>query len=568
MIQNFQLIKNFLPNNYKTSYYKLIFLSFVISILELFSIALVIPLVQFLFSDLSDTKVLLRVLSNYSILIDKNVIFVTFIGVYLSKILITYFNNVYRETFIYSLNKDIASKLLKLYLSQPISFFKEKNSSELIKNINSEAWQACGGAVKSFVVFISEIMLLLVLTIFLLNLYFSLTIFFLILVLSLSYFFFKFYKKKIRSYSENRVYAEESVLRNFIESIGAIKEIKIFQKFNFFISNFINSKNYENEIRKKIEILATLPRLYYETILVLLLFLFYLSTIYVNLNLTDISYILTAFIAVSIRLIPSFSKINGNLQNFQMYKISIEIVQKDFSNLNQQYLEQINILPINFHKKILINNINFSFNNKKIIKNFSYEIEKGDYIGIYGESGTGKTTLVNLISGLEKPDNGDIICDEQKINNNILGWYKNFGIVHQSNFFLNDTIKNNIILDKNTNDSDQNQKVIKLLKDLNLNKFIEKIDYLVGERGSKLSLGEQQRVALARAFYKDISILILDEATSNLDKENEDIILSKIKAKNEEGLTVLHISHDLKSLRHSNKILKFTNQEIVKSQNF
>jgi len=568
MIKNFKDIYEFLPGNYRKKYFNLIFFSFIVNALELISIALVVPIIQIIFSDFSSKSVFLKVSEWMSFQINVNHIFYIFISVYLFKLIITYFINKYRENFTFNLNAEICSKLLKLYLSQPLIFFKEKNSSELIKNINTEAWQACGGAIRPYIILISELMLVTILIIFLLNLYFFTSIIFIVIISLLSFLFFKYYKKRIHQYSKERVMAEEGVLRSFIESIGAIKEIKIFEKFEFFTKKFMHNKKKENDIRTKIEILSSIPRLFYEFILVIILLLFFLSSFILNYQSTDVSYMVTAFLAVSIRLIPSFSRINQSLQSCQMFMISINIIQDDFKNLKNEFTEQAKISKLNFNKKIEIANISFFYKNKKIIDNFSFEINKGDYVGIFGESGSGKTTLVNLILGLEKPDSGEILSDGQNINQNILGWYKNFGMVHQSNFFLNDTVKNNISLKKELLMSEENQKIENILSELNLEKFIineqsENEKYLVGERASKLSMGEQQRLALARSLYKDISILILDEATSNLDKENELLILKKIKEMNEKNLTVLHISHDKNTLTNANKILELKKNKII-----
>lgn len=568
MIKNFKLIYEFLPNNYRKKYFNLIFLSFIVNALELISIALVVPIIQIIFSDFSSKSVFLKVSEWISYEINVNQIFYIFVSIYIFKLILTYFINRYRENFTFNLHTEICSKLLKLYLSQPLNFFKEKNSSELIKNIHTEAWQACGGAIRPYIILISELMLVLILVIFLLNLYFYISIFFILTISLLSFLFFKYYKKRIHQYAKERVLAEESVLRSFIESIGAIKEIKIFEKFGFFTKNFIDNKKIENNIRTKIEILATIPRIFYEFILVIILLLFFLSSLILDYKSMDVSYVITAFLAVSIRLIPSFSRINQSLQSCQMFMISLNIVQDDFKNLKNKYTNQTKVSKLNFNNKIKINNMSFFYKNKKIIDNFSFEINKGDYIGIFGESGSGKTTLVNLILGLEKPDSGEILTDGQNINQNILGWYKNFGMVHQSNFFLNDTVKNNISLKKELLTSEEDRKIEKILADLNLEKFIidkksKNHKYLVGERASKLSMGEQQRLALARALYKDISVLILDEATSNLDKENESLILNKIKDMNSKNLTVLHISHDKNILNNANKLLKLQKNKII-----
>ena len=265
----------------------------------------------------------------------------------------------------------------------------------------------------------------------------------------------------------------------------------------------------------------------------------------------------TAFFAVSLRLIPSFTRINQSIQSCNMYMVSLKILEDEFNNLDKAYVDSKNINKLKFSKEIKLERINFSYNNKTIFQNFNYSIQKGDYIGISGRSGSGKSTLVNLLVGFEKPQSGKILSDNININDNILGWYKNFGYVYQSNFFLNETIEKNITLsDKSTLDFEK-RKIEQILINLNLEKFIPKMSTQnIGERGSKLSEGERQRLALARVLFKDITILILDEATSNLDKKNEDLILDQIKKMNKDGMTLIHISHDENVLKDASKHIR------------
>jgi ATP-binding cassette, subfamily B, bacterial PglK len=557
MIKNFNKIYKFLPNKYKKKFLKLIFFSFILNIFEIFSLALIIPVVQGIFFNHSSSFGLIKIFESINFSLTSSQIFYTFVVIYMAKLLITYFINRYRESFTFKLNYKISSKLLKLYLNQPLSFFKQKNSSELLKNLNAETWGACGGAIRPYIVFLSEIMLVIVLIIFLLNLYFFYTIFFITFISTFSYLFFKIYKNKINDYSNTRVSAEEKTLRSYIESIGAIKEIKIFEKIEFFIQNFNKNKSKENDVRKKVEVLATLPRIFYEFMLVIILVVFFILSNFLDFNSSNISSMATAFFAVSLRLIPSFTKISQSIQSCSMYMISLKIIENELNNLNKIKPNTKNIEKLSFNNEIKLTNVNFGYDDKAIIQNFSCSIKKGDYIGISGRSGSGKSTLVNLIIGFETPESGIIQVDNKNINNNILGWYRNFGYVHQSNFFLNETIEKNITLNDEITSNYDKQRIEKILYNLNLEKFIlNSANQSIGERGSKLSEGERQRLALARVLFKDISILILDEATSNLDKTNENLILKQIKKMNEDGLTLIHISHDESALVNANKYIK------------
>lgn len=554
MIKNFKKINNFLPQKYKKKFYKLISLSFILNFFELFSIALIIPIIQIIFFDSNIENNFINTAFNLNLKINADQIFYLFIFIYLTKLFISYLIIKYRESFTFKLNFEISKQLLILYLSQPLNFFKAKNSSELVKNLITESWQACGGFIRPYVVLISEIMLVIVLIAFLLKLYFFYTIIFITFIVTLSYLFFRFYKNNINSLSKTRVISEEKTIRSYIESIGAIKEIKIFEKINFFIKNFITNKHEENSVRQKVEVFSALPRIFYEFVLLVILIIFFVFMKFENFNTENFTVLLTAFFAVFLRLLPSFTKINQSVQACGMYLVSLDLISNQFKELNNEYIESKNLKEFKFSSEIKIINISHRYGSNKIFTNFSYDLKKGDYLGISGESGSGKSTLANLIIGFEEPNNGEILADNINIKNNLVGWYRNFGVVHQSNFFLNETIEKNITLQNEDLNLDEKSKIKEILINLNLEKFVPQFNkFRVGERASKLSQGERQRLAIARVLYKDISILVLDEATSNLDKDNEELILKKIKTMNDNGLTVIHISHDENALKNANK---------------
>ena len=176
--------------------------------------------------------------------------------------------------------------------------------------------------------------------------------------------------------------------------------------------------------------------------------------------------------------------------------------------------------------KIEVNNIDFSYPNSKVIlKNISFEINKGEMIGIVGESGSGKTTLIDLILGLLNSEKGSIVVDNIKITNeNLKKWQNMIGYVPQNPTFIDDTIKKNIAFGINEIDIDGNL-LERSIKQSNLENFIKNqskgIDTFIGEKASKISGGQKQRIAIARALYKNPEIVIFDEATSSLDEINE-----------------------------------------------
>ena len=215
------------------------------------------------------------------------------------------------------------------------------------------------------------------------------------------------------------------------------------------------------------------------------------------------------------------------------YKPSFNIVTEEIKNFNElnQITKKMSNTEIQFNDQIKLENISFSYGEKNILNNFSFDIKKGDIIGIKGPSGVGKTTLVNMILGLLSPQNGKILVDGKNISTNLSNWQSKIGYIPQEVFLLDDTIKNNIAFGLKDQEIDI-ERLNKILKITNLSNFVlnlkDKENSYVGNLGEKLSGGQRQRIGIARALYTNPDILIMDEATSALDIKNEDEIIEEL----------------------------------------
>ena len=222
---------------------------------------------------------------------------------------------------------------------------------------------------------------------------------------------------------------------------------------------------------------------------------------------------------------------------------------------------------LEFENKIILKNISFSYkNDKNIFKDLNLEISKNKIIGIAGESGSGKSTIVNLLTGLIKSQKGNIIIDEKEINDPlILRRYQNlFSITSQDTYLIDGSIKDNIIFGSNEKVSnDRIKSSIKFARlDTTINNLSYGMDTYVGSNIKQLSSGQKQRISIARSIYSDREILIFDEATNALDKENEKYIfenLKNLKAKK----TIIIISHDQDNLKICDYILRVENKKLV-----
>lgn len=183
-----------------------------------------------------------------------------------------------------------------------------------------------------------------------------------------------------------------------------------------------------------------------------------------------------------------------------------------------------------------------SYNGKRILDNFSLKIQLGEFIAITGESGKGKTTLLNILSVLEKPDTGDVIVKEY-VNPNkkqILDLRQNYFAYLFQNYALieNETVENNLkIALKSAKKTDKKEVMNEALSKVNLYGFLSRKIY-------ELSGGEQQRVALARVFLKKCSYIFADEPTGNLDKKNRDMVFKILKDLNSMGKAIIYVTHD------------------------
>ena len=203
-----------------------------------------------------------------------------------------------------------------------------------------------------------------------------------------------------------------------------------------------------------------------------------------------------------------------------------------------------------------------------VLKNISVEIKKGETVGIIGKSGSGKSTLINLIIGLLQCEKNQIFIDGQDLNSIRRSWQSNIGYVPQTLYLLDTNIKNNIAFatEKKEINSD---KIIKAIKKAKIENFIEKlengINTKIGELGSKISGGQIQRIGIARAIYNDPKLIILDEATSSLDKTTEDEIVEEIKAFKRDK-TVIIVSHKLNTLKYCDKIYEIIDGEVYEKK--
>ena len=468
------------------------------------------------------------------------------------------FFNIIQTAFINIVSLRVMNSIYSYYLKQSYEFHLNKNSALLIRNINESG--VIDSVLLRVLTLINDVIIVFGLIILLILAQPLFTVYTIISVVLIIFIYNFFTKKKIKVWGKQRFDSNFFLTKNLYEGINAFKEIILNNSSNFFISKNFRIKKKLLNINFKFKIIEFLPKYIIEILGIVII----ISLIYFLLKINDepknIIPILALYTASAFKIIPSLLKIFSTFQNFNYLNPSLDNIYSQLNDYNDLVTTSSNnkiSKKIDFHKKIEIKNLFFKFSEKKILfNNFNILIEKNSFIGVKGDSGTGKSTLLNMLSGLIKPQKGEILVDGVNIFENIQEWRDKLGYVSQSVFLIDESIKKNIAFGIEDNDINYT-KLDKAIQNSGLSNYIDSLEdkenTIVGERGIRISGGQKQRIGLARALYFSPEVLILDEATNSLDKETEKNILKQL-LKIKDKITLIIVSHENEPLKIADKI--------------
>ncbi len=452
-----------------------------------------------------------------------------------------------------------SKKLYSSYLYRPYPFHTKNNSSSLIQNVNDVIKST--NVIFSYANIIKDTLLLIFVLILIFKsldfLYFILLSLIFVPVLALLFFI----KNKIKNLGEIARNFRVATHKSLLESLTSIKFLKVSNTQKDFIQNFENKLNASQSRDFKLSIINLLPKSIIEISALLFIVTFIIYNSLETNTFQSLLPSLSLIVIASIRIIPSLTAISININNikynfYTVPKICNEIIYWD-ENSKVILNSQTGGLIKDFQNSLKVQNLSFSYSNDKtLIKNFNLEINKGSNTVIAGDSGVGKSTLIDLILGLVNPTKGEIFCDKKNIKNDIFGWRNQVSFVPQDILLLDTTIKENIILDFNKQKFNKKnyENALKISGLNNVLKNLEKGDETtIGSFSSKISGGQKQRIGIARAVYLNRPILILDESTNSLNSDAEEQIINNLI--NSE-YTIILISHNLKIIDKFQKIVK------------
>ena len=571
----FEKINFIIPKVYKNKTFIIFLFLFLSMILEALGLGLLLPIVTIILDSeiINNYPTVVNFLSNYGIIDHYQIIsfaMIFFAIIYLIKtILLVYISWVLAD-YSQGISDHLSNKIFEGYIRQPYIESVNTNSAHLQRNVTNEVLQFTG-FINNLLFLVSEIAICIsiIITLIIVDPFGAFSVLIVLTLISLIFYFST--KNYIFNLGVERLKFDQNRTFTLIQSLNAFKELKLFNKELFF-TNLFSSKNFSYyHVLKKIQVLQQFPRHFFELTAVLGLSVFIILSVYNGADLNNLVAVLSVFLLAAFRLIPSSNRILANIQAVKYGSVSIDFLFKELNKLKLYNEIDVDIL-FDFKMPIIINNLSYSYPNTKTnaIDQINLQISFGSFIGIIGESGSGKSTFIDNLIGFLHPSSGKITVDGKDIHKSTSAWMQNIGYVPQTIHLSDASLRNNIAFgvdDKKIDDD----KIFKALKDAELLNFVnslsEGIYTNVGEGGGKLSGGQRQRIGIARALYNDPQLLIFDEGTSSLDSRTEQSIINSIlKFKN--CKTIIMIAHRHSTLSECDTIIEFNESKInIKSIN-
>ena len=459
----------------------------------------------------------------------------------------------FQNYYLLSLYKRLSFSLFSSYYHRGILFISRLGSTRLGYEVNYVCYAFSMSLLSPLLNMTADVLLILLVTAVLL-VYAPMTV----LMLYLAFFpFMLMYifgiKRRIRYYGKKELLARREQTRIVTEAYKGYAELEVNHAFPSLQHSFLKGLDTISFCRLKLETVYHLPLCLSELSVVIGLTLLALS------GTGNVKALVGIFAVGAFRLLPALRESLSAWTQIQNSVFCLRIIKAGMEDLFSTF-EEKPTAGLSFEKEIAISNLSYTYpEGKRVLKEFDCTIRKGEYIGIRGSSGIGKSTLFNLLLGFLKPDGGEIRIDGVLLSaENRKLWHRRIGYVPQGVFILDGTLAENVAL--GCCDISK-EKVKRILRQVRLDEWVDElplgIDTLLGESGARLSGGQKQRVGIARALYKEADILLLDEATSALDTATECEITEMICGLRNDyrGLTVLSIAHRESSLAFCNRII-------------
>ena len=453
----------------------------------------------------------------------------------------------------------ISKRLMQGYLYQHYSWFLGRNSADLGKSILSEVSQVVGSGIKPFLDLIAQVMVATAIIILLIVFDPKLALIVGFMLGGVYGLFFTIVRRYLNRIGKERLESNFLRFKSINEAFGASKEIKVGGFEKTYVQKFSSAAKNTAQTQASAGLVNLLPRYFLEAVAFGGILLILLYKMYQTNNFSNSLPIVSLYVYAGYRLIPAVQQIYLSFAKLAFVGPSLDNLNEDIKNLKLFNKNQDQgILSLN--KTITLKNIYYNYPNasRTALKNINLSIPVKSTVGLIGVTGSGKTTIVDIILGLLEAQKGTLEIDGQVITEkNSRSWQRSIGYVPQHIYLADDTVAANIAFGLEPKDINR-ESVEKAAKIANLDEFVieelpKQYETTIGERGVRLSGGQRQRIGIARALYHNPKVLVLDEATSALDNQTEKAVMDAINNLSK-NITIILIAHRLSTVKKCDKI--------------
>ena len=558
-------------------------LIFIGGFLETLGVSMLLPVVQVIMDPgaIMDNRLVAKVVNILHIQTDKELIIVmlgSLIALYVIKNVYLLFQIYVQNTFVTRNRNRMISRVMREFLNRPYEEYLGADIPTVFRLTDSDIPNAFQ-LVLVMIQMVTEIVVSVSLCIMLVIVSPAMSLFIVVIFLGMTLVITKILKPRLNKIGHKNQNIQSRIAKWRIQSIYGLKDVKVLHREEFFVRNYYESGAVGANVARNYAVFNNMPRLMIETVFMAAMLLFIMLYM---LNGGDIAVLapqLTAFAVAAIRVMPGTNRINTYLSEIAYSQPCLDYL---YENLNESMKMDVNgsvtgltgakqpdLPKLELQDKIVLDHITYAYPNtvKNIFTDAHMEVKKGQSVGIMGPSGAGKSTVVDILLGLLRVQEGTITCDGMSIFDNYPAWLAKIGYIPQSIYLIDESIRDNIAFGIDADRIDD-VRIWEVLEEAQLKEFVEELpeglDTTIGDRGVRISGGQRQRLGIARALYHNPEILVFDEATSALDTDTEKAVMDAINSFHGRKTMVI-IAHRLNTIAKCDVIYKVEDEKITET---
>lgn len=553
------------PTSIKSRFWKVQVLIVFTSIIDVFGLAAFMPVIAAIANPklLSTNSFFMALKNMVGITADNYFLLFLFslaLLFFMFRSLFIVYSQYIQNKFVFYVSEYIGQKTYSYYMNMDYQQFQKLDSNFVVRELAVNPEQFVRFVMMPLLLVISELFMMILIVGGIAFYNFNVFVLICTTIFPVAMLFQRVVKKRVSSYGIEKNEQQLKLFNNSNRGVYGYVDAKLLHKERRMIEDFKKVAAIVNGINVKNSTVSIIPAKLFELVTFIGLFIIFLYAFFYSNQPASVIPLIAVYAGAGYRVVPSLSKLVPAFMTIEQYSYLFKTYTEPLKS-KDEYPDNDDInRQIVFEKSISLKDIALKFDDEKeVLHDFNFTINKGETIGIIGKSGSGKTTLVKLICGLLKPTSGKIEIDNCVINNqNIRAWMRNISYVQQAPYIEKGTLISNIAF---LSDQVDEEKILKCIQAASLADFVNgrnpsEIEIL--ENGKNLSGGQKQRICIARALYNDSQLLIFDEATSALDNETEKEVTEAIKQLKGSGVTVIIIAHRYSTLAYTDRIVELS----------